>query len=77
MAAALAIVDSVHILDVKKIVTASLGPQRVEGLSTHRGVQRLVSRAPPKGPYPYPLNLFTEWEAIVVAQSFIRLQEAT
>lgn len=75
MAAALAMVDSVHILDVKKIFTASLGPQRVEGLSIHRGVKYLQSS--PKGPDSHPLNLLSEWEAIVVTESFICLQEAT
>lgn len=49
MAAALAMVDSVHILDVKKIVTASLGPQRVEELSTHKRHQT-SPELPQKGP---------------------------
>lgn len=75
MAAALAMVNSVHILDVKKILTASLGPQRVEGLSTHKGHQR--SPEFPKRALPYPLNLLSEWEAIVITQSFVCLQEAT
>lgn len=75
MAAALTMVDGVHILDGKKMSPTGLGSQGERGPDAHGGSD--VSRAPQGGPYSHPLNLFSEREAIVVTQSLICLQEAT
>lgn len=69
-------VDGVHILDGKKESPTGLGATRGrEGLNAHGGSD--VYGALQRGPYPHPLNLLSEREAIVVTQSLVCLQEAT
>lgn len=75
MAAALMMVDGVHILDRKKVSPSGLGSQGQGGTQCTWGSD--VSRTRQSGPYAHPLNLLSEREAIVVTQSLICLQKAT
>ena len=75
MAAALTMVDGVHILGGKKVPPTCLGPQEVGGTSqSTRGIRCLQS--PQRGPYSHPLNLLSEREAIVVTYGLVCLREA-
>lgn len=50
MAAALTMVDGVHILGKKKVSPTSLGPQRAGRDSMHMGIRCLQTAPPPEGP---------------------------
>lgn len=71
MAAALTMVDGVHILDGKNYLQL-VWDHKVQG-GTHSIWGTRCLRSPERGPYSHPLNLLSEREAIVVTQSLVRL----